>query len=170
MKRALALLLFLPWGSISAQTCRPGELRVFVLDSQQAPISDALVRIGSDSAPLAEGSTHTLGSADFENVPCGAWNVAASKDGFEAASATAQVTAGASAEITLTLNPKAQRTSVDVKETPPPIETTATPKQELRPADVKPLPTNPATYPASFAPPMASRKWMASASIAARRS
>jgi hypothetical protein len=151
MKRPLALLLFVSvfppvfplWTSLSAQTCQPGELRVFVLDSQQAPISDALVRVQSGSAPLAENSTHTLGSADFENVPCGAWNVAASKDGFEASSVTAQVTAGASAEITLTLNPKAQRTSVDVKDTPPPIETTATPKQELRPADVKPLPTNP---------------------------
>jgi len=58
-----------------AQTCQPGELRVFVKDSQEAAIFDAQVRIGPASAELAARSTEAAGIADFQKVPCGSWPV-----------------------------------------------------------------------------------------------
>ena len=74
-----------------AQACKPGELRVFVLDSQQAPIFEAKVRVGQSASSLPENLTPALGTVDFENVPCGEWNVTAAKEGFEAASKTIRI-------------------------------------------------------------------------------
>src|SRR5438309_12103450 len=92
---ALALGACCAW----AQVCKPGELRVFVLDSQQAPIFEAKVRVGQGTATLPESVTPSVGVVDFENVACGEWNVTAAKDGFEAASKTVQIADGADVEV-----------------------------------------------------------------------
>src|SRR5260370_5834372 len=128
-----------------AQTCAPGELRVFVMDSQQGTAFDAQARIGPENDPLDERPTGTQGFVDFKNVPCGVVTVTASKEGFQAAVKVAQMASGAKVEITLILNPKMQRASVDVTETAPPVEQSASVASELRPTEVKTLPTNPAT-------------------------
>ena len=47
--------------------------------------------------------------------------------------------------ITLTMNPAINRQSIDVTDTPPPVEQTSSRSYELHPAEVKPLPKNPAT-------------------------
>lgn len=141
----LAALLLLAAAFAPAQTCLPGELRVFVQDSQTGPIFNAQVRISSpETAPL-EHTTQTSGIADFSKVPCGNWNVIVSKDGFEAALKTVQITTSANAELTLTLNPKMQAASVEVSDTVPAVEQSSTQRTELHPAEVKSLPTNPAT-------------------------
>jgi hypothetical protein len=143
---AIAMIVLVAWSVRGpAQTCAPGELRVFVLDSQQGPVFDAQARIGPENAPLNERLTATQGFADFKNVPCGEVAVTASKEGFQPASKVVQMASGANVEITLILNPKMQKASVDVTETAPPVEQGASVATELRPTEVKTLPTNPAT-------------------------
>lgn len=131
--------------SLDAQTCAPGELRVIVVDSQQSPVFDADVRVASDAASLQSRSTQTLGVADFKNVPCGAWTVSVVKDGFETATRGVSITKAANLEVKLILTPKMQVTSVDVVESAPPVEQSASQNNEVHPSEVKDLPTNPAT-------------------------
>ena len=133
-----------------AQTCQPGELRVLVKDSQEATIYGAKVRVGSASVEVATQSTPASGLAEFPEVPCGAWTVTASKDGFEDSTSTIGITADnagePATEITLTMNPAANRSSVDVNGGPPAVEQqNSSQNYELHPDEVKTLPSNPAT-------------------------
>ncbi len=114
-------------------------------DSQESPVYDAKVRIGSETREIATLQTPATGLADFIDVPCGDWPVTASKEGFEDSAKSAALSDGAIAEIGLTLNPRINRSSVDVTDTPPPVEQSSSQHYELRPAEVKSLPTNPAT-------------------------
>ena len=77
------LLILCACAAVKAQTCEPGELRVLVKDSQEAPIYSAKVRVGSDATEVATQTTQTSGVTEFEHVPCGAWSVKATKDGFD---------------------------------------------------------------------------------------
>ncbi|HVO98707.1 MAG TPA: hypothetical protein VMT15_11605 [Bryobacteraceae bacterium] len=131
--------------SIDGQSCTPGELRVIVIDSQESEIFDALVSVGSGSASLGKKSTTTRGSASFEKVPCGIWEVTVSKEGFQTGAKIAQVKSGANVSVTVALDLSVQTTSVDVVEPPPPVEQSASQDTVLVPAEVKQLPTNPAT-------------------------
>ncbi len=140
----LAVLL-IPATGASAQTCMPGELRVIVIDSQEGPVFDAEVGLSSDKTALEKHSTQTTGIADFKGIPCGAWNVTATKEGFEAKTQAVQIASGANFELRLILTPKMQVTSVDVTDTAPRLEQSAAENNELHLEEVKILPTNPAT-------------------------
>jgi hypothetical protein len=129
----------------SAQTCQPGELRVLVKDSQEAPIYDAKVRLGRDATEFATQSTPASGLAEFENVPCGAWTIKATKDGFEDSSLSVEITGEPTADVIVTMNPKISRSTLEVTDTPPPVEQSSSQNYELHPSEVKTLPTNPAT-------------------------
>ena len=142
---ALALLIPLLGFRAVGQTCRPAELRVFVKDSQESPIFDAQVQIESASDGVVLRTTPASGLVEFENVACGSWTVRASKTGFEDSAVTVQIGSQPSVETTLTLRPQIAHSSVDVTETPPPVEQSSSQNYELRPAEVKTLPTNPAT-------------------------
>jgi hypothetical protein len=128
-----------------AQTCTPGELRVFVIDSQESAVFDAEVELASENTSLGKHPTRALGFADFQNVPCGAWNITVVKDGFETANRAVQIASGANLSVTVVLSVKAQVTSVDVKATVNPVEQSSSENNVLRPAEIKTLPTNPAT-------------------------
>ncbi len=129
----------------SAQTCKPGEIRVLVKDSQESPVYDAKVRVGSEAQEVATSMMPTAGPAEFTDVPCGSWTVRASKEGFDDSTATVEVTDQATLEISLTLNPRINKSSLDVTDTPPPVEQSSSQNYELHPGEVKNLPTNPAT-------------------------
>jgi hypothetical protein len=140
-----ALALLLP-SSAPAQTCLPGEMRIFIQDSQESPIFGARVRVSSAAIELSERTTPATGIADYQNVTCGSWTVRASKEGFEDTVATGQVTGPGPVELTLTLNPQIHRSSIEVTETvEAPVEQSSSRNYELHPAEVKKLPTNPAT-------------------------
>jgi hypothetical protein len=134
-----------------AQECKPGELRVLVKDSQEAVIYDAKVRVGSDSLEVATQPTEASGLAEFKQVPCGSWTVKATKDGFEDSSSTFEITredTGATAVVTLIMNPRTKRSSVDVSASasePSPVEQSSSQNYELLPAEVRNLPSNPPT-------------------------
>ncbi|HLX42203.1 MAG TPA: hypothetical protein VKR43_02160 [Bryobacteraceae bacterium] len=131
--------------SLPAQTCTPAELRVIVVDSQESPVFDADVQIASGAQTPSNRSTQTAGFADFQKVSCGTWNVTVSKDGFETVVRPAAVGNAPLTEISIILTPKMQTSSVDVTESAPPVEQSASQSHELRPVEVKTLPTNPAT-------------------------
>jgi hypothetical protein len=130
---------------IGAQTCPPGELRVFVVDSQGSAVFEANVRIGPEPSPIGQRLTEATGMVNFQKIPCGSWTVSAAREGFETAGKTVQIVGGDVVEVSLTLSPKMVRSSVDVVESAPPVEQAATDKTELHPTEVKTLPTNPAT-------------------------
>ncbi len=142
---ALAATLLALGVRLSAQICAPGELRIFVVDSQAAPVVEAQVHIASGVTALASRPTDSEGFTDFTGVPCAAWDVTASKEGFETTAASIRIVGAANQELTVILNPKRQSTSVDVTETQPPVEQSAAQNNELHPADIQNLPTNPAT-------------------------
>ena len=149
---ALAVLpLFGCFGAhAQSPTCEPAEVRVLVKDSQEAPIYNAKVRIGSDTAEVATVSTPASGVAEFASVPCGEWSVTASKEGFTDSSARLSISDRGAAypviESTVTMNPQANRSSLDVTASlPTPVEQSSSQNYELHPEEVKNLPANPAT-------------------------
>ncbi len=78
--------------------------------------------------------------------PCGVWTAKAVKEGFEDSAVNFEITGAPAIEITLTMNPQTNRSSVDVNaESPPPVEQSSSQNYELHPAEVKNLPSNPAT-------------------------
>jgi hypothetical protein len=139
-----AALLLVSSVRLAAQNCTPGELRVFVLDSQEAPVLEADVRLAFGDQLFGHRDTGTEGFADFARIPCGPWTVTASKQGFESTERGIQIANAANLEISLVLTPKMQSTTVDVTETQPPVEQSAAENNEIHPIDVKTLPTNPA--------------------------
>jgi hypothetical protein len=103
------------------------------------------VRVGSESSEAGTLTTATTGIAEFKNVPCGSWTVSASKNGFENSSSVVQIGREPTVEITLVLNPEMAHSSIDVKDTPPPVEQSSSQNYELHPQEVKILPMNPGT-------------------------
>src|SRR5580692_3787134 len=107
-----ALVALLCGARLSGQTCAPGELRVFVFDSQEAAVFEADVHVSFDAQSLGDHGTGTEGFADFAQIPCGPWTVTASKAGFESSIKAVQIASAANLEITLVLTPKMQATTV----------------------------------------------------------
>src|SRR5215469_9388496 len=144
----VAALFFLSLPAFG-QVCLPGELRVVVRDSQAAAVFEAQVSLDAQSGstqPAALRNTETTGIADFRDIPCGVWTVRANKDGFDPVSGTAKIESAAAVEVALTLNPETNRTKVEVTEKLAPlVEQSASKNNELHPAEVRTLPTNPAT-------------------------
>jgi hypothetical protein len=149
----LALVSCLPVLA-QAQTCKPGELRVLVKDSQEGPVYNAQVRVGSDQPAsgkvgadkieIRAQGTPAQGFAEFQNVPCGTWTVLASKEGFEETKTTVEITGEGVVEIAVALQPQINRSSVDVTDTiPAPVEQSSSRNNVLKPDEVKSLPTNP---------------------------
>jgi hypothetical protein len=141
-----AFLLLSFAGGLKAQDCAPGALRVIVLDSQEGPVFNAGVSL---SAPTASANidrfTQSDGVADLQGIPCVTWTMKVSAGGFEPFTRTIEAPIPPNTVIRVILAPKSQNASVDVKDTVPGVEQTASENHELKPAEVKKLPTNPAT-------------------------
>lgn len=116
-----------------------------VIDSQESAIFDAAVSVSAGAVSLGKKSTAAQGSAAFQKVPCGIWQVTVSKEGFRTGTKSADVTSGENVSVTVALDLSVQTTSVDVVESPPPLEQSASQNSVLRPVEVTELPTNPAT-------------------------
>src|SRR5579871_4240427 len=120
-------------------------MRVVVIDSQESFVFDANVAVDSGAGSRGNKSTATLGYAQFEQVPCGRWTVTVAKDGFETATREVPIVGSGEVEIRMILTPRMQTSSVDVVESVGQLEQSAAQQNELQPAEVKSLPTNPAT-------------------------
>ena len=102
--RAVILSIALFFGpSILAQTCTPGELRVLVVDSQDTPVFDAEVHVSQEPPSAADRSAKTTRTTDFEKLGCGTWLVTVSKEGFEPAAKTVEISSGSRSEVSLVL-------------------------------------------------------------------
>jgi hypothetical protein len=139
----LTLLLICP--ALRAQGCSPGEVRVAVLDSQESAVFNAQVSLSSDSAPSASRSTQASGLADFPDLPCGAWSITVEAEGFDVVSKRIEITSGANLEVRFIVTPKIHTERIEVKGAAPAVEQSSSQNYELKPAEVKKLPTNPAT-------------------------
>lgn len=128
-----------------AQTCLPATLRVYVKDSQEAPVFDVSVQISSGASTLGPVITRAEGIADFTGVACGSWTATAVKAGFADASGTIAIQSGTANELTVVLNPQIVRSSVNVEEKAPPVEQDSSVQTEVHPSEVRTLPNNPAT-------------------------
>jgi hypothetical protein len=140
---ALAALLFAGAPRSFAQ-CAPGELRVFVKDSQESSIYNARVTLLARNAPRVL-TTESVGVADFTAVPCGSWQVKAAKEGFTENTVLVQMTGLPLVQVSIALAPVSLHSSLEVSDKAPGIEQSASESNELTPSDVKPLPGNPAT-------------------------
>src|SRR3954447_22938410 len=145
LNRLCAIAFFLPVVTLSAfgQTCQVTQLRVHVKDSQESPIYDVQVQAQTGAMQPLEKATGTGGTADFDNIPCGTYAVTVNKQGFAEKSATVETGKGPITELTLVLEPTMQHSEVEVRDTAPKIEQSSTENNELRPSEMKPLPTNP---------------------------
>jgi hypothetical protein len=150
--RCFGLLVLLgsnahPQGPQAALPACSGGVRVLVRDSQDSPIYDAKISLKSSrGTEIPPKQTPSMGVADFADVPCGPWTVRSTKEGFDDAESPAQVVGETVVEVVLILAPQAKHSSIDVSDTvPPPVSQSATQNYELRPAEVKSLPANPAS-------------------------
>jgi hypothetical protein len=130
---------------LPAQDCHSGEVRIYVKDTLEGPVFQARVRLGSPAKEIGEFTTRTEGVADFANVPCGSWTATVTKAGFEDGSISIQTAGETIIEKSIALSPKIVRASTEVTDSTPHVEQSASENNELRPEDVKTLPTNPAT-------------------------
>lgn len=131
----------------TVEACAATGLRILVKDSQNSPIFETQVTIETPAGKeLTRQTTAAQGVVDFE-IPCGDWILHAAKEGFDEARTPVQVTEEMpSATVVIILTPQAKHSSIEVTDTPPPpVSQSATQNYELRPAEVKSLPTNPAS-------------------------
>jgi hypothetical protein len=140
-----AVLAFGCASVLLAQDCHPGEVRIYVKDTLEGPVFQARVRLGSAAKEIGEFTTRTEGVADFANVPCGSWTATVTKAGFEDGSISIQTAGEPSIEKSIALSPKIVHVSTEVTDSTPHVEQSASENNELRPEDVKTLPSNPAT-------------------------
>ncbi len=137
-------LLLLP-STLFARSCQTTQIYVSVKDSQGGPILGASVHLGSETTEIGVQTTDVNGQAVFGNVPCGSWIMRTSRAGFEEVGKTVEIADEPEREIIISLEPQIQHSTVEVKESLPPVEQTSNNTDELRPAQVKTLPGNPPT-------------------------
>lgn len=137
---SLAVLCLAASGAVAAQACLTSQLHVAIRDSSGKPVSSAEVRIGPDSR-----LTSSEGVAEFTNLACGTWTASVAKTGFQDLRESFQVSEKSS-DVSLTLaGVPVVRDSLEVRDTSPTLEQSASPTQQLKLDEVKNLPSKPAT-------------------------
>lgn len=131
----------------TVEACVVTGLRILVKDSQNSPIFETQVTIETPTGKeLTRQTTAAQGVVDFE-IPCGDWILYAAKARIRRSADAGKGDGGdAFGDIRDYPYPKAKHSSIEVTDTPPPpVSQSATQNYELRPAEVKSLPTNPAS-------------------------
>jgi Carboxypeptidase regulatory-like domain len=135
--------------SVAAQIVRSAVIRVTAFDESDKPVSNVLVVVKLKGSLVATTATNEKGEVEFSKLVPGTYEVGVSRESFEPLTqGDVVVTAGALVEVKFTMIPKVQLKEVVVNvqagsETL--IEKGASPATELRRADVKSVPFNPAT-------------------------
>jgi len=134
-------------GVAQGQGCGTKQLRVLVQDTAGKPVTGATVAIGTEPATKQATShvTSEQGIAEFRNLACGAQTASAAKTGFQDLRESFDLSEKSSAELRLTLaEAPVVRDSVEVHDTTPTMEQSASPTQQLKLDEVKNLPSRPA--------------------------
>ena len=136
------VLCFAMAGAAAGETCSTEKLRVVILaETSGKPVAEAEVRIGNTSR-----LTSSKGVAEFSDLACGPWTASVAKAGFQELRQSFQASGKPSAELSLALTavPVVQD-SVEVHDTVPSLEQSASPTQQLKLDEVKNLPSHPTT-------------------------
>jgi Carboxypeptidase regulatory-like domain len=145
MRRFVKLLVllapFLTSAPVVAQDCMSGEVRILVDNESAGPLAGAPVLLRH--ADTVEQSTTGKGVAQFDHLPCGAWSLEVTKEGFQTVTRSGIVLrASEPAEIRVTLL-ASRHESVDVHASAEPVQQTSS--GELHGEDVKDMPGAPST-------------------------
>ena len=135
---------------LAAHAAAPPEeqvLAVSVFDTATQPVSGARVELKIGAAAVASAVTDQSGQVRFTTLKPGRYEIAAIKDGFEAArKSEVDLSQSAPASIELTLTPLlARHDSVDVKDTATPLDQGGSAPSDLHVHTVTELPGRPAT-------------------------
>ncbi|MEK6300126.1 MAG: carboxypeptidase regulatory-like domain-containing protein [Acidobacteriota bacterium] len=144
---AVSLLCLLP-GIAIAQSRALGSIRVTTHDESEKPVAGVLVELRLKSAAIHSTTSNEKGEAEFANVAGGVYEVAVSKESFEPLNLSdVAVTSGATVEVRFAMVPKVQisdTVNVSAGSTDK-VEQGSSPSTELQRAEVKSLPSKPAT-------------------------
>ncbi|MGA2181460.1 MAG: TonB-dependent receptor [Bryobacteraceae bacterium] len=141
MKLLVLLAPFLTSAPVVAQDCMSGEVRILVDNESAGPLAGAPVLLRH--ADTVEQSTTGKGVAQFDHLPCGAWSLEVTKEGFQTVTRSGIVLrASEPAEIRVTLL-ASRHESVDVHASAEPVQQTSS--GELHGEDVKDMPGAPST-------------------------
>jgi len=131
-----------------AQT-NAGVIKVTAVDESEKPVSGAVVELKLKGAVVGTTTTNDKGEAEFTKVAHGTYEVGIAKDTFEPLTQTDLIlAAGASVEVKFTMIPKVQLKDVVVNvnaKNEDPLEKGGARADTLHRADVKTIPSKPAT-------------------------
>jgi hypothetical protein len=143
----IGLCLVLP-GAGFAQQSRAGIIRVTARDESDKPVAAARVELKLKGSVAATAVTNENGEAEFANLAAGSYEVVVSKESFEPLTqGDVALSASAPIEIKFTMIPKLQlKDVVNVQAgSREEIEKAASPATDLRRAEIKNIPSKPAT-------------------------
>jgi len=131
-----------------AQT-NAGVIKVTAVDESEKPVSGAVIALKLKGAVVGTATTNEKGEAEFTKIAQGTYEVVIAKDTFEPLTQSDLVlAAGASVEVKFTMIPKVQLKDVVVNvnaTSEDPLVKGASPADSLKRAEVKTIPSKPAT-------------------------
>jgi hypothetical protein len=136
------------WGRalLAAQSPVSPGIDVTVLDQTSQAVAGARIQLKLGDKVVASAETNEHGRARFTRLAPARYAILAAKEGFEPAQkADLELAADGSLSIALTLVPRAQRESIDVKDTVAAVEVGASAPSQLAGQSAKELPNRPAT-------------------------
>jgi hypothetical protein len=142
------VVMILLQAQMLAQQNRLAVLRVITSDEADKPVASVRVELKLRGATVSTAITDERGVAELTAVQPGTYEVIVSKEGFEILTQSdVALTPDSPVEIKFTLVPKIQlKESVEVKASDAaPVERGASPPSELQRAEIKTLPSKPAT-------------------------
>ena len=145
------VLVFLLSLTAFAQQPRPqATIRVITNDESEKPVAAVSVRLKLKGATVNAGTatTNEKGEAEFANLAPGTYEVAVAKEGFETlVQSDIAVSAGSPVEVKFVLVPKIElKEGVNISASAAsPVEQGSSPSTDLQRAQVKNLPSKPAT-------------------------
>src|SRR5262249_27186314 len=145
--RVVVLLFLFSIAAPAGQSGQSGLVRILTQDEANNPVPGVTVQVKRNNEIVSAIATNEKGEAVATNLGPGKYEIVVSKEGFETRTQQDVTLADAAIEVKITLVPKiALSDKVDISasaaETP---EQTASVATELEPAQVKNLPSKPAT-------------------------
>jgi len=139
-------MLLLGQAVLTGQSPASPVIEVTVLDQTSQAVPGARIQLKIDQQVVASAETDEKGRARFTQLTPARYTILAAKEGFEPAQkAGLDLASDGSLSIGLTLLPRTQRESIDVRDTAAAVEVGASAPSQLAVQSAKELPNRPAT-------------------------
>lgn len=139
-------MLLLGQAVLTGQSPASPVIEVTVLDQTSQAVPGARIQLKVDQQVVASAETDEKGHARFTQLAPARYSILAAKEGFEPAQkAGLDLPPDGSLSIGLTLLPRTQRESIDVRDTVAAVEVGASAPSQLAVQSAKELPNRPAT-------------------------